>query len=136
MLIVLSRFDVMFLPILCSYYIMDYEHGWMVTINGIQTLPNIDELGLDSLSFIESSTQWIDYNTDIKKKLRVTNCTVYWSLHMDPCMVVMHSFVSKYFLSSFMSHIKDILGFSVLVFLKLLNCWFCKQINAKTSWGK
>ena len=21
----------------CSYYIMAYDHGWMVTINGIQT---------------------------------------------------------------------------------------------------
>ena len=33
---------------------MANDHGWLVTINGIQTYPNIDEKGLDSHSFKES----------------------------------------------------------------------------------
>ena len=41
---------------------MDSDHGWMVTINGIQTLLNIDEQGLDNHTFKESSTHWLDYN--------------------------------------------------------------------------
>ena len=35
-------------------YIMANDDGWIVTINGVQTYPNIDEYGLDSGSFTES----------------------------------------------------------------------------------
>ena len=38
------------------------DHGWMVTINVIQTYLNIDELELDGCAFLETSAQWLDYN--------------------------------------------------------------------------
>ena len=46
---------------------MANDHGWMVTINGIQTLLNIDEKELDSHAFKETCAQWLDYNINNKK---------------------------------------------------------------------
>ena len=45
----------------------------MVTINGIQTLLNIDEQELESQTFKEPSAQWLDYNTQQQQQQKNTN---------------------------------------------------------------
>ena len=47
---------------------MANDHGWMVTINGIQTQLNIDEQELGSCTLKEPSAQSLDYNTNIKNQ--------------------------------------------------------------------
>ena len=50
---------------------MANDHGWMVTINGIQTLLNIDEKELESQTSKEPSAQWLDYNTQQTNKQKI-----------------------------------------------------------------
>ena len=69
------------------HYITANDHGWMITINGIQTLLNIDEEGLDSHAFNETCAWWLDYNIHNKTNFLQNNALT--CNHGNSCLQIL-----------------------------------------------